>query len=197
MSLAREVALRTIGGRPVLVQKPILPPLDRMQTVYVSTAPLTLENEPTQLAELPWEGAFVIHAKFRVDRAARVGLVLGVQAPGDAADARTLISYDVAAGDLEVDRRDSGNTEFHDLFPSVESCPLIMEDGVLALDIIVDGCSLEVFAQHGQASITDLIFPPAGTPVLTVFAEGGAATLLELTVRRSFPQQMDATRASR
>ena len=70
-----------------------------------------------------------------------------------------VLAYDPAAGVLTLDRTDAGETAFHPAFASVESAPVLLEDGVLTLRIVVDHCSVEVFAQGGKVVLTDLIFP--------------------------------------
>ena len=56
------------------------------------------------------------------------------------------------------------------------------DDGVLTLRIVVDHCSVEVFAQGGKAVLTDLIFPRVGNKGSSVFVEGGTAFLRKLAV---------------
>ena len=48
--------------------------------------------------------------------------------------------------------------------------------------IYVDRCSVEVFAQGGQVTMTELIFPAATSTDVAVYAIGGAATAKELRV---------------
>jgi levanase/levanbiose-producing levanase len=96
--------------------------------------------------------------------------------------AGTVLSYNAANAELVLDRRWSGNTGFHEKFSSVESAPLVLDDGVLKLQIVVDHCSVEVFAQGGAVVLTDLIFPESGHLENRVSAEGGPATILKLAV---------------
>jgi fructan beta-fructosidase len=94
----------------------------------------------------------------------------------------TVLSYNTASARLILDRTRSGNTGFHEKFPSVESAPLVLEDGALKLQIVVDHCSVEVFAQGGKVVLTDLIFPEAENRENWLSAEGGPATILKLSV---------------
>jgi levanase/fructan beta-fructosidase len=95
---------------------------------------------------------------------------------------RTVVSYDVAQGMLRLDRRESGNVSFHDAFPSVEAVAVPLRDGRLRLRIYLDRCSVEVFAQDGLATITDLVFPSVAGTALAVFAQGEGAHLVALDV---------------
>jgi levanase/levanbiose-producing levanase len=94
----------------------------------------------------------------------------------------TVLSYDAATRQLVLDRRNSGNTGFHPQFPSVEAAPLELEDGVLKLLIVVDHCSVEVFAQGGLVVLTDLVFPGPSAVRNRLVAAGGPATVRALTI---------------
>jgi levanase len=95
----------------------------------------------------------------------------------------TVIGYDGAAGELYVDRSNSGNTAFHPLFASVDSAPVTVDaNGNVTLRIYVDRSSVEVFAQNGLRTITDQVFPEQGANQVALFAEGGTAQLKSITV---------------
>ena len=95
----------------------------------------------------------------------------------------TVIGYDKASGELYVDRSNSGSTDFHPLFASVDSAPVTVDaSGNVTLRIYVDRSSVEVFAQNGLRTITDQVFPEQGANQVALFAEGGTARLKSLTV---------------
>ena len=60
--------------------------------------------------------------------------------------------------------------------------PMAMVDGKLTLSIYLDRSSVEVFAQGGTTTITDQVFPSAGSDGIGLFAKGGTAQLDKLTV---------------
>ena len=183
MSLAREVSLQTMGGRPALIQRPILPPADRTEQIYMSSAPIRLQGLPLTLPQSPDTSTFMIRAEFLKGSAEHFGLILTTSSPDTDESANCIeIAYDADNSELRLDRTASGNTGFHPLFPSIESCPVSVQSGVLTLEVIVDSCSVEVFAQHGQRSITDLVFPGSGPYVVSAFAEGGDAILQEVSI---------------
>jgi fructan beta-fructosidase len=94
----------------------------------------------------------------------------------------TVLGYNAATGRLVLDRSRSGDTGFHEKFSSAESAPLVLEDGVLKLQIVVDHCSVEVFAQGGKVVLTDLVFPEEGQRENRLTVNGGQATIRTLTV---------------
>lgn len=50
-------------------------------------------------------------------------------------------------------------------------------DGTVTLRILVDRSSVEVFAEGGRVTITDIIFPDVTSTGVKVFSEGGRAKL--------------------
>ena len=77
--------------------------------------------------------------------------------------------------------RVSGNTGFHEAFASIDTAPLQALEGAYELRIYVDHCSVEIFAQDGQVTMTELIFPDPDSVSVTAYASGGTATLTSLT----------------
>lgn len=177
MSLARELTLRTVDGLPRLIQQ---------VTIGTGAEPEPVSSFTLPAGEIP-EGTEVL------DGAA--GTVQRIEfslAPGSASEAGvivrgngtegTRIGIDAQRGMLFVDRRESGATDFHESFASLDMAPLRSLDGSYELVIHVDRCSVEVFAQGGLLTMTELIFPSAASRELSLFSEGGTATLNNLTV---------------
>ena len=177
MSVPREVGLRTVDGRPQLVQQPVAS-LDTLETGQRHT-----ENSTTITGErtLTKRGDVLdIRATLRPGSASRMGLKVLTNANGD----ETVISYDVAAGTLSIDRTKSGAAAAALAgFPGVHSAPVALRDGRLNLRILVDRSLVEVFAQGGERTIADQVYPTPGSDGLKVFATGGSATLETLDIR--------------
>ncbi|MGX1160775.1 levanase/fructan beta-fructosidase [Arthrobacter sp. SLBN-100] len=174
MSLPREVSLGRVDGQVVLRQEAVDP--------FSGPASPSFQLGPQPLAhgtlELPVTAAVArVDVEFEPGTAASVGLVL----KADGAE-RTLLTYDAAEGTLRLDRRESGNVGFHETFPSVETVAVPLREGRLRLRLYLDRCSVEVFAQDGLATITDLVFPAEASTALAVFAEGDGAHLAALAV---------------
>jgi fructan beta-fructosidase len=89
----------------------------------------------------------------------------------------TSIEIDPESAKLAVDRTHSGLKEFHPAF--LASCrheaPMPIFDGRLTLRFLLDRSSLEVFAQDGRTTLTDLIFPTAGRRSIGLSSQGGNA----------------------
>ena len=174
MSLPREVSLTRVDGKPVLRQHAVDP--------FIGLGSPSLRLGPQALAPgvLPVPGTAEvarIDVEFQPGTAHKVGLMVRMSGTE-----RTLVSYDVARGTLSLDRRESGKVDFHEAFPSVETVAVPLQDGRLRLRVHLDRCSVEVFAQDGLATITDLVFPSESATALAIFAQGGGAHLVACDV---------------
>ena len=83
------------------------------------------------------------------------------------------VGYDPARREVFVERAHSGNTGFSPQFPVRTAAPLPGVGQSLDLTILVDRSTLEVFAQHGQAAITNLFYPLEGPLPQEFFAASG------------------------
>ncbi|WP_052668204.1 glycoside hydrolase family 32 protein [Nitriliruptor alkaliphilus] len=90
------------------------------------------------------------------------------------ADERTVVRYDTGTGSISVDRRASGLADFAEGFAAEHSATLGTVDGVLALRVILDGTSVEVFAGGGRVVISDLIFPSGDSRAVSLVAPAGS-----------------------
>ncbi|MCX8454488.1 glycoside hydrolase family 32 protein [Paenarthrobacter ureafaciens] len=174
MTLPRELRLVTVGGSPRLVQEPVLPELPAGSSFEPGDPSFSLPDaEPGS--------ALVIDAETRLEGEGLVEFMLFGSRDGTQG---TYLRYDPTTARLTLDRRESGNTGFHQKFPSVESAPLELEDGLLKLLIVADHCSVEVFAQDGRVVLTDLVFPDVNSLENRLTVTGGRATLLKLAVSK-------------
>jgi levanase len=103
----------------------------------------------------------------------------------DGTGQRTVLEYDNRQATLSLDRRQSGDVSFSPVFADRSQAVLPLERGrLLQLHILVDRSSVEVFANNGRAVITDQIFPHFGSNKMSIYATGGTARIVNLTVRR-------------
>ncbi|MBB6402739.1 glycoside hydrolase family 32 protein [Arthrobacter sp. AZCC_0090] len=177
MSLAREVELATVEGLVRLIQRPALP-LDCGEPTR-TIQNMEIHNSLVRLPDAVPGSAQLIDAEILPGTARTVAFRLLGASSGSAA---TVLSFDAITSRLTLDRRNSGNTSFHDKFASAESAPVKLDGGVLRLRLIVDQCSVEVFAQDGRVVLTDLVFPLSGNLRTDVSVEGGTAIVRKLAV---------------
>ena len=143
-SIPRELSLRRGPEGIRLVQVPVRellslrrgtePRLVRESTELPGSAEIELEIAPGEWAE----------AGFRLSNAAGEEVVVGV-----------------TAGPLEVfvDRGKSRLTSFHEAYPGRHAGPVRWRDGRVTLRVLFDRTTVEVFANDGEAVVSDRVYP--------------------------------------
>jgi fructan beta-fructosidase len=94
----------------------------------------------------------------------------------------TALSVDPLHGRLAIDRSRSGRVGFHPAFAGRHEAPLRIVDGRCRLRLLLDTSSLEAFAQDGETTVTDLLFPIGGTRVLSLTARGATPGVGRITI---------------
>lgn len=176
MSLAREVSLQSSDGNLCLVQQPA-GDWAALACQESYCLPETTIHEGMHVLAGAAGTVQRIDVRFTPGSAEEFGLVLcgnGVKG--------TRVGIRPGGGKLFVDRQESGQTDFHESFPSIDTAPIRATAGSYHLTIFVDRCSVEVFAQGGQVTMTELIFPAGSSTDLSVYAVGGTATIESLQV---------------
>jgi levanase len=161
-SIARELALTDVGGRPTLVQKPVVElnkSLGRATTQSVNgiTGSRTLGLRGTAL---DLDVTLTPHGTSDAGVVVRKGRTQG-----------TRIGW--SNGHLYVDRSASGEDSFSPVFDRTQHVAVPLVDGQLKLRILVDRSSVEVFTRDGRVAITDLIFPDLSSDGIAAYAVGG------------------------
>lgn len=172
MTLPRDVSLRDVGGEVVLVQRPV-PELATRCGAGEERYDVLLRPDAS------WEPANPVAAydlRLLVDPAGTATEVC-VEVHGGAGES-TRISYLPREGVLRVTRAADG-IEGPEA-DRVQEVALDL-DGELDLRVVVDTCSVEVFADHGRVVLTNQVFPAPGATRLRVHADRGEAVLRELT----------------
>ncbi|HJV98299.1 MAG TPA: GH32 C-terminal domain-containing protein, partial [Arthrobacter sp.] len=177
MTLAREISLHSMDGKPRLIQKAA----GDFAASSNADQLFTLERMEVSDCTRVLDGA--AGSVQRIDVAFTPGSAheFGIIVRGNGAHG-TRIGIQPVQGTLHVDRRTSGRTNFHESFPSIDTAPLQSIGGSYQLTIYVDRCSVEVFAEDGRVTVTDLIFPAASSTDVAVYALGGTATLGSLKI---------------
>ncbi|HEY9355364.1 MAG TPA: glycoside hydrolase family 32 protein [Arthrobacter sp.] len=179
MTLAREISLRTVDGSPRLIQQATGDFGARSGAAQSFTLAATELSDCTRVLDGAAGSVQRIEATFIPGNAQEFGLIIrGNGAHG------TRIGIRPVPGTLHVDRRTSGRTDFHPSFPSIDAAPIRTIDGSYKLTIYVDRCSVEIFAQDGQVTMTELIFPAPTSTDVAVYALGGTATVSSLDITR-------------
>ena len=72
---------------------------------------------------------------------------------------KLVLGFDKAANQYYIDRTISGKVDFQKEFAAVHTAPRISIDKKLKISILMDISSIELFADNGLTTMTDIIFP--------------------------------------
>lgn len=93
---------------------------------------------------------------------------------------KTIVGYNKKQHKFYLDRRKSGEDDFHENFAEIHELPLELNDDSLKLQIFVDWSSIEVFINNGEKTVTDLIFPKEESDSLELKVEQGTLKINNL-----------------
>lgn len=177
MTMPRTLSLVSGDGGPQLRQTPVA----AVEKALVNRDKEQAKVRGVAAGETPTGlDATVARVEVRValGSAQEAGVVLRRSADG-AVGTRVGVRRD---GTLVVDRTRSGDVGFNALFASVEEAPVTVRDGEVTFTAYLDRSSVEVLAERGQRSVTDLIYPPASATGVGAYSVGGTAKAVDVKV---------------
>lgn len=167
MTVPREVGLVDTDQGPRLTQQPVRELESARGPARRWSGTVSDEDAGVEFAG----AALDVVAEFSADSAASFGFDVFV---GERS--RTRVGYDTRAGELFVDRTESGSADPGSGYRARHAAPLDTEDGVVRLRLLIDHSTVEVFAADGRVVLTDLVLRDEGD-TLRPFAEDGRVRL--------------------
>ncbi|MFF2830287.1 glycoside hydrolase family 32 protein [Cellulosimicrobium cellulans] len=146
MSLPRVLALRTVQGRPTLVQAP--PAFVRELLEHGSAAEVAVGDAP---ALLSFSGHTLVELRWDPSTTGALDLRLRGEA-----DSFVDLAHEPRAGTLRITRGGRAAVSVHRDFPSTSTLPL-PGDRAARLLLSLDGPLLEVFVHDGEATASNLV----------------------------------------
>ncbi|WP_036720532.1 glycoside hydrolase family 32 protein [Paenibacillus harenae] len=175
MTLPRVLRLKSGSSGIRLTQMPVSE-LSRLRGQTQSWSETAIRPGGNMLEDASGD-RFEIECEIDMGAAREVGLKLRKSEREE-----TVVCYDAAEGTLSVDRRNSGEHDFHEAFACKHGASCVLDGGRLKLRLFVDNSSIEVFANGGEVVLTNLIFPDLSSTGLELYAIGGDAKLVSLTL---------------
>lgn len=176
MSLPRVLQVREDGDAMRLCQEPVAE-LRAARSGHWRRGPIRLgEGGTDEVVPLGAGDVLDLDVVWRPGSAGAFGLMLrcGEQE-------LTRVGWDGARQALFVDRSLSGPGPDDAVYRTPQYAPLVAApDGTVRWRVVLDRCSVEVFADGGAVVLTNLIFPSPDSFGLKAFALGGAAELVSL-----------------
>ncbi|MEW4490395.1 glycoside hydrolase family 32 protein [Thalassoglobus sp. JC818] len=176
MSIPRALSLREVDGSLRLIQRPVQE-LEKLRGQEKQLTNVAINGDQAVPLDSLNSRQREIIAEFEVGDAEEFGLRV-CEGP----DERTVIGVRPQASEVFVDRTQSGEVEFHPAFPGRHAAPISIKNGRVQLHIFVDTSSVELFANDGEITITDRIFPSEASDGVTLYSKEGTARLVSLQI---------------
>jgi sucrose-6-phosphate hydrolase SacC (GH32 family) len=171
----REMELKTFPEGIRMIQKPIAEiSMLRDKRYHLDKAAITTTASPINFTHD--KNSYELIAEIDPQNSEEVGFNL-CAGPKE----KTIVSYNVASQTISIDRTASGLTSFSKSFPGVYTAPLQLNSNKkIKLHILVDQCSIEVFGNDGEATLTCQVFPDTKSLGIEAFSKGGNAMITGL-----------------
>lgn len=101
---------------------------------------------------------------------------------GNKAGEEVVMTYSPDSATIAFDRRRSGIVDFSQDFPAVTTAPILKSGKMLSLRIFVDRSSIELFADGGRSTMTNLVFPTQPYSTLSINTATGKAKVKNLKI---------------
>ena len=184
MSVPRELSLRRTGDGYALAQAPVAELASLRGDATTDQRDVVVDGD----LQLPDAGStYEVVAEIDMGDADEVGLRLRERRDEDGQVAEATV-VGATRDELFLDRTQGGVTELPDAqgdpatFGVRRTAPYVPPDGVVRLRVLVDEASVEAFFDDGTPTGTMVVYPGDDTDGLSVYADGGTATVRSLTV---------------
>ncbi|KAL3481055.1 glycosyl hydrolase family protein [Aspergillus californicus] len=174
LSIPRKLSLKTIRGRPTVIQEPQAD-WDRLQTAVYSDSFDTVPegNQLLQVSGKTLDITLTFSDRPSASASAQFGILLRTTS---SLSQQTRIGYEFSTRRVFVDRTQSGNVGFDGTFSNTYYAPLTpSSSGTVTLRILLDSSSVEVFGGDGEVTLSAQIFPRDEGTSVRLFSTGGAA----------------------
>lgn len=174
-SVARELTLRTVDGRPTLVSTPV-EAFGALEGEARTVRELRVTDAASTALPQPDSDAYRLRVEVAPDPDDPASEVRFRIKEGDGAFAT--VGVDFGAGVAFVSRdADAVAATMPPVYREVRTAPAANRDGVVTLDVIVDAGSVEVFVNDGEAVLSNVVFGAPGANGLSVESVGGVTEL--------------------
>lgn len=172
-AIPRELTLKKNGSKYELYQQPVAE-LNSLRRDLFTTA----DQSVNAAFDLSFKGnTYEMELTIEPGTASSAGIKILKSAAEE-----TIIKYDNVNHELMIDRTKSGNVVFSSRFPSIEKVPVALQAGALKLRILVDKSIVEIFANDGQVTLADLVFPLESAGGIQLFSEGGPSVFKSIKI---------------
>lgn len=168
MTIPRELHLRNVEGKYKVIQFPV----EELGSYFERTVDLqNYEVNPSHPKKIEVNERYVDLFLDVENDADQFGITLN-----HTSTHITTIEYDALNHVILLNRRNSGNVEFSDMFSTDQELKM-SERSQVQLRVIIDKCSVEIFINDGTYAITSLVYPDETCESITLYSQGGNTTV--------------------
>ena len=168
MTIPRELHLRNIEGKYKVIQYPV----EELSSYFERTVDIqNYEVKPSNPKKIEVNERYVDLFLDIKNDADQFGVTLNHTSAHI-----TTIEYDALNHVIILNRRNSGNVEFSDMFSTDQELKM-SERNHVQLRVIIDKCSIEIFINDGTYAITSLVYPDETCESITLYSKGGNMTV--------------------
>jgi fructan beta-fructosidase len=151
MTLPREVRLVKQANGALILQSKLVREFEAYRKEGVAISLDKFSNVPKEIP-VNKNGLYELNLSFlRTDNLE----IIMTSSAGDT----LLTGYDATSHQWYIDRSKAGESAFHDGFASRHTAPCLAEGDTLQFQCILDHASIELFADNGLTTMTDIFFP--------------------------------------
>jgi fructan beta-fructosidase len=170
MTVPRTLALRNTAKGLRLCSEPVV------ELQKLRSNPLTINYPALKGAQKVATNAATCEVELEVEFPLDVARSsVGIELKNSKGDVYR-VGYDASTNRYFSDRRRAGKSDFSDKFAQrVHYAPSLNKSNTIKMHFLFDRASCELFADGGEAVLTDIYFPTEDFSEIKVFSEGGVA----------------------
>jgi len=152
LTIPRELALRHVGKDILLASNPVI------EISSIQSGKKSLQNldavKTINLSDKISNLTVPCKINLQIDDANNFSLVLS-----NDINEQTIIGYDKKSRQYYIDRTKSGKTAFQSDFAAKHTAPRFTRDKKMNITLVIDVSSVELFADDGLTTMTEIFFP--------------------------------------
>lgn len=176
-TLPRQLRLKRYSDGIRLVQEPIAETerLRERKLLTVSNLSVSHAMQALQSASVQGE-SLEIEAVLAPATSKEIGFRLR-----KAGTEETILGFDSEKKEVFVDRTRSGEVSFAPEFPGRQTA-IVSQSSRVKFQVYLDRSSVEVFANDGEAVLTDRVYPSPGSDGIALYSDGPEGKVISLTI---------------
>jgi fructan beta-fructosidase len=179
MTLPRELSLIKENSDYILCSTPVRE-LRKLRTDSISFGPIDLNGTRIISGDINFDKSLLeILATFNCSHA--ITKEFGLRLKNDS-DQFISIGFDRLSKQFIIDRSNSGISNFSHDFAGIHLAPYELKDSIVEMHIFIDHASVELFAQKGKVTMTEIFFPISGYSQIELFSLNEKIRIKELKV---------------